>query len=198
MIVARRLSEGAHKSMKAWVPADPAKSSTPKPSARRGVLEKFLRWLAEIGRPANSITKHFFRPRDPESQFAAEQHAADGAEEAGAGATPTENGVVDLTVTKPFTVSVTAGVKVDTDTPIDSSASTVLDQEEIQRRRNLVRMLFNDFWSGAYEKPPAFVERLNQAENYLNERLTANGEVWRLDATTRAMLGLPPRSSSPN
>jgi hypothetical protein len=46
-------------------------------------------------------------------------------------------------------------------------------------------MLFNDFWSGPYEKPAAFVERLNQAEDYLNDRLTANGEVWRLDANTR-------------
>jgi hypothetical protein len=57
--------------------------------------------------------------------------------------------------------------------------------------------LFNDFWRGVYEKPAAFVERLDQAEDYLNERLAANGEFWRLDAKTRAMLGLPPRSSSP-
>jgi hypothetical protein len=198
MIVARRLSEGAHKSMKAWVPADPAKSSTPRPSARRGVLEKFLRWLAEIGRPVNSITEHFFRPRYPESQFTAEQHAADGAEEAAPVATPTENGVADLTITKTFTVPVIAGVKVDTDSPMDSAVSAVLDQEEIQRRRDLVRTLFNDFWSGAYEKPAAFVERLDQAEDYLNERLTANGEVWRLDTNTRVMLGLPPRANSPN
>jgi Phosphatidylethanolamine-binding protein len=66
----------------------------------------------------------------------------------------------------------------------EGAGSTVLDQEEVQRRRNLVRMLFNDFWSGAYEKPAAFAERLNQAEDYLNQRLTANGEVWRLDTTT--------------
>jgi hypothetical protein len=105
---------------------------------------------------------------------------------------------VDLAITKTFTVPITAGVKVDTDTPIDIAASTVLDQEEIQRRRNLVRVLFNDFWNGPYEKPAAFVERLNQAEDYLNERLTANGEAWRLDATTRTLLGLPPRSSSPD
>jgi hypothetical protein len=31
-----------------------------------------------------------------------------------------------------------------------------------------------------------------------NERLTACGEFWQLDAKTRAMLGLPPRSNSPN
>jgi hypothetical protein len=198
MIDAGRPSEGAHKSMKAWVPGDPIVSDTPKLSTRSGVLEKFLRWLAEIGRSVNTVTKHFFRPRHPASQFTAEQRAEGGAEEAGAVSTPTENGVADLTITKTFTVPGTAGMKVDTDTPIDSAAFTVLDQEEIKRRRDLVRTLFNDFWSGAYEKPAAFVERLNQAEDYLNERLTANGEVWRLDATTRALLGLPPRSRSPD
>jgi hypothetical protein len=75
---------------------------------------------------------------------------------------------------------------------------TVPDQEEIQRRRDLVRTLFNDFWSEAHDKPAAFVERLDQAEDYVNERLTACGEFWQLDAKTRAMLGLPPRSNSPN
>jgi murein L,D-transpeptidase YcbB/YkuD len=67
-------------------------------------------------------------------------------------------------------------VKVGPDAPI------ALDQEEIQRRRNLVRTLFNDFWNGAYEKPVAFVDRLAQAEDYLNECLAASGEFWRLDA----------------
>jgi hypothetical protein len=153
------------------------------------VLERFLRWLAEIGWPVTAVNKHFFQPRRAASQSRAEQRVAGGAEEAGAVATPTENVVADLTKTKSFTVPIT-------DAPIDSAASTVLDQQEIQRRRDLVRTLFNDYWSGAYEKPAAFVERLNQAEDYLNERLTANGEVWRLDATTRTLLGLPPRSSS--
>jgi hypothetical protein len=82
-------------------------------------------------------------------------------------------------------------VKVGPDAPI------ALDQEEIQRRRNLVRMLFNDFWSGVDEKPAAFVERLNQAEDYVNERLAAGGEFWQLDAKTRVMLGLPLQSKSP-
>jgi hypothetical protein len=35
--------EGAHKSMKAWMPADPAESNTLKPGISIGVLEKFLR-----------------------------------------------------------------------------------------------------------------------------------------------------------
>ena len=162
------------------------------------MLEKFLRWLAEIGRPVNSVTRLFFRPRHPASQFTAEQRAEGGAEEAGAVVTPTENGVADLTIAKTFTVLVTADVKVDTDTQIDSAASTVPDQEEIQRRRDLVRMLFNDFWSEAHDKPTAFIERLDQAENYVNERLTACGEFWRLDTNTRVILGLPPRANSPN
>jgi len=76
---------------------------------------------------------------------------------------------------------------------VDPAALIALDQEEIQRRRDLVRVLFNDFWSGAHDKPAAFVDRLDQAEPYLNERLAANGETWRLDTETRAMLSLPPR-----
>jgi hypothetical protein len=59
-------------------------------------------------------------------------------------------------------------------------------------------MLFNDFWRGEDQKPALFTARLDQAEDYLNERLAANREPWRLDAATRAMLSLPPRSSSPD
>lgn len=69
------------------------------------------------------------------------------------------------------------------------------DQQEIQRRRELVRALFNDFWKGNDEKPATFVDRLNQAERYLNERLIERGEPWQLDAATRKMLGLPPRAN---
>jgi hypothetical protein len=52
-------------------------------------------------------------------------------------------------------------------------------------------MLFNDFWSEAHDKPAAFVERLDQAEDYVNERLTACGEYWQLDAETRLMQDCP-------
>ena len=76
---------------------------------------------------------------------------------------------------------------------IKSAIPIAIDEAEIQRRRNLVRTFFNDFWTGAYEKPAGFLERLNQAEDYVNDRLTANGEAWRLDSKTRAMLGLPSR-----
>jgi hypothetical protein len=136
--------------MKAWVPADPVESITPKPGTRRGVPE-ILRWFAQIGATIKTVTKHFLRPRHPGYPFTAEQRAESTLEEAGAA---TENVVANLTTTaEPFTAPVTAGVNVDTDALSDSAAATVLDHEEIQRRRDLVRMLFNDFWSGAYEKP---------------------------------------------
>ncbi len=61
-----------------------------------------------------------------------------------------------------------------------------------------LRMLFNDYWNGTYEKPAAFTERLDQAEDYLNERLATSGEIWQLDAKTRVMLGLPPTKSGAN
>jgi len=72
------------------------------------------------------------------------------------------------------------------------------DAQEIQRRRDLVRQFFNDFWSGYDEKPAAFVDRLDQAEEYLNERLAASGESWKLDAKARQTLGLPMSSVSRN
>jgi hypothetical protein len=178
--------------MKASVPADPVESITPKPGTKRGVPEKFLCWFAQVGAVVKTVAKHFLRSRHPASQFTAEQRAESNLEEAGVIAAATENAV--LTTTKSFTVPVTAELKVHADAQIDSAASTVPDQEEIQRRRNLVRMLFNDFWSGAHDKPAAFVERLDQAEDYVNERLTACGEFWRLDANTRVMLSLPPRA----
>jgi hypothetical protein len=155
--------------------------------------EKVLRWFAQIGAAVIKPIKYFLRTRYSASD---EKRVESTLEEAGAIAAATENTV--LTTTKSFAVPVTAEVKVDTDTQIDSAASTVPDQEEIQRRRDLVRTLFNDFWSAAYEKPAAFVERLDQAEGYVNERLAASGEFWRLDTNTRVMLGLPPRANSPD
>jgi hypothetical protein len=64
------------------------------------------------------------------------------------------------------------------------------------RKSSAERTLFNDFWNGTANKPATFAKRLDQAEDYLNARLTAHGELWQLDADTRARLGLPPRSSS--
>jgi uncharacterized protein (DUF1501 family) len=153
--------------------------------------EKVFRWFAQIGEAIIKPTKYFLRARYPASD---EKRAESALEEARAIAAATENVVANLTTTKSFTIPITTGAKANTDAQIDSVASTVLDQEEIQRRRDLVRTLFNDFWSGAHDKPATFVERLDRAEDYLNERLTETGEFWQLDAETRVTLGLPPRA----
>jgi hypothetical protein len=42
------------------------------------------------------------------------------------------------------------------------------------------------------------VDRLDQAEEYLNDRLVACGESWQLDAKTRKVLGLPAGPNSRN
>lgn len=88
-----------------------------------------------------------------------------------------------------------AHAEIAADAAISRIAPDELSQQEIERRRNLVRAWFNDFWSGTHDKPAGFAARLDQAEDYLNERLTAHGELWRLDGKTRITLGLPPRSS---
>src|SRR5215510_7790220 len=66
------------------------------------------------------------------------------------------------------------------------------NQQEIARRREIVRQFFNDFWVSAEDKPGTFAERLNRAERHINERLAARGETWQLDAASRKQLGLPP------
>jgi hypothetical protein len=65
------------------------------------------------------------------------------------------------------------------------------NKQEIERRREIVRQFFNDFWMSTDDKPRTFAERLIRAEDHINERLAACGERWRLDAATRKQLGLP-------
>ena len=67
-----------------------------------------------------------------------------------------------------------------------------LDAGEIRRRRDLLRGLFADFWTLDEDKPKTFAERLDLAEGFINDRLAACGEPWRLDRRTREVLGLPP------
>jgi hypothetical protein len=177
------------------MPIESADSTQLKSDTATDMGERVLRWFAQIGAAVIKPIRYFLPTSYPASD---EKRAESGLEEARAVAAATENVVAYLTTKTPFTVPATAGVKVDTDAQMDSAASTVLEQEELQRRRDLVRTLFNDFWSGAYEKPASFVERLDEAEDYLNERLAEIGEFWQLDAKTRVTLGLPPRSHSPN
>ena len=143
----------------------------------RGVVANILRWFTEICAAAHKLTKHVLRLRHPAS---AERR------------TESDDVVAGAVATAPVTTDMNVGLGAG----INGVADNVLDQQEIERRRNLVRTLFNDFRSEAHDKPAAFVERLDQAEDYVNERLTACGEFWRLDTNTRVMPGLPPRANS--
>lgn len=98
----------------------------------------------------------------------------------------------------PLITAIAADAKIGLNGQISNVVPISPDQQEIQRRRELVRTLFNDFWSDRDDKPAAFVDRLDEAEAYLNERLTACGEFWQIDAKTREMLGLPKRPNSRN
>jgi hypothetical protein len=163
--------------------ADPMQSSGSKLGSMRAVVEGILRIFAGCAAVIKP-TKY-----SPQATADVDDQRAEGPVEESAA-------VANSTTAKAFDVLITADVKVGAEDQIDSAVPIALDQEEIQRRRNLVRKFFNDFWSESHEKPSAFVERLDQAEDYLNERLAASGEVWRLDAKTRVMLSLPSRSNS--
>jgi hypothetical protein len=161
-----------------------------------GMVENIVRWFTGIGAAFKKRSKYFSRPMRPPLDFAAETCAESSAEEARPVATETESAVATPTTTSAFTAPVAAIAKVGQDAQISRVAPIPPDQHEIERRRELVRTLFNDFWSGRDDKPAAFVDRLNQAEPFLNERLSACGEFWQLDAKTREMLNLPPRPNS--
>ncbi len=83
-------------------------------------------------------------------------------------------------------------VSVEPESRVGVESDSAPDLEEIDRRRGMVRAFFNDYWSTVEEKPTSFAERLDRAEGYINERVAAGGETWRLGAATRKQLGLPP------
>jgi hypothetical protein len=165
----------------------PVDSSKSKRTTIKAMAQNILRWLAVISAGATKSTQYFLRSRKTDS---VEPAKSDG-DQASIVADACEKAVpTSPTAQESFTTPVTADARPDPIAPI------ALDQDEIERRRNLVRKLFNDFWNGADEKPVGFTDRLDQAEDYLNERLAANGEIWQLDATTRTLLGLPARLNS--
>src|SRR5262249_41941284 len=57
-----------------------------------------------------------------------------------------------------------AATKVEPPIRIGAGAGGVPTQEEIERRRGLVRKFFNDYWSSIDDKPASFAERLDGAE----------------------------------
>jgi len=149
-----------------------------------GVAANIFRWFVRLGAAA----KHILRPTDP---------ACPKAPAEGAVSPQADNTDSNPTTAESFAAPLTASVNDDRDSGIKGLTPSIPDKQEIERRRDLVRTLFNDFWSGADEKPASFVGRLDQAEDYVNERLAASGEFWQLNAKTRVMLGLPPRANSP-
>jgi hypothetical protein len=166
--------------MKTRMPSELAQSRT-KAVTTGGVVSKLLKLLAAIGAAAN----YFVRPRHTPSAEGPAEGAALGAGDVSTGSVAAHVNVEQDPEINPIT-----------DAEIKPITDNVPEQQEIERRRNVIRILFNDFWSGIHDKPAAFVDRLDQAEDYLNERLAASGEVWRLDAKTRRMLGLPRRSNT--
>jgi hypothetical protein len=174
--------------MKTRMPYELAQLGT-KAVTTGGVVSKILKLLAAIGAAAN----HFVRPRHPPSAEGPAEGAAQGAEDVGTGSV-----TIDVTVEPDPEITPIPDAKINptTNAEIRPIADSVPEQQEIERRRNVIRMLFNDFWIGIHDKPAAFVDRLDQAEDYVNERLAANGEFWRLDDKTRRILGLPRRSNT--
>lgn len=161
-------------------------------------MENILQWFAGISAALKKPIRYFLRPRYSASDIAVETRADNTAEKAGAVATATETGVAILNTKATFIAAITVDAKIGQDAQVSRAAPIPPDQQEVQRRRELIRTLFNDFWSERDDKPRAFVDRLNEAETYLNERLAACGELWQLDAKTRKMLSLPPRSNPHN
>ena len=164
----------------------------------RATVENILQWLAGISAACKKLTEFFSQSRHPALDIAPEALVLSASNEPGAIATATESATVTPITTATFSAPVTADSKISQDVEVSCVVPIRPDQQEIQRRRELVRALFNEFWSGRDDKPATFADRLDQAEGYLNDRLTACGEFWQLDTTTRRMLSLPPRSSALN
>ena len=158
----------------------------------RGPVGNIFQWFAKIAAAFTKLGDIFSRAPPPVSDIAAESRAESAAEGTGAVATAIEIATATPTATSAVARDATIGQ----DSQVTGVASISPDQQEIQRRRELVRVLFNDFWNGRDDKPTTFADRLDQAEIYLNERLTACGEYWQLDAKTRKLLGLPARRST--
>jgi hypothetical protein len=173
--------------MKARLSDDLAQSDGPKADNSRRVARNLLRSLAEIGA---TVIGYFWR-QNGAAEVAAENSAENALGKAGLVPTVSEDAAVNPSLTKSYSAPVTADVIIGAEAQINRVAHTAPDDREINRRRDLVRTLFNDFWTESFDKPAAFVDRLAQAEPYINERLTAFGEFWQLDAETRTTLGLP-------
>jgi len=166
----------------------PSESGASKPSVIRGALRKILRWFGQNPGPLDR------RSEQVSLQVNAAGATTEGCEEWAAA--EAEAVVAERTAHQPTILSnLTSSDAVESHDNQIHRVDLGPDKQEVQRRRDLIRTLFNDFWSAFDEKPSSFAARLDQAETYLNERLAACGETWTLDAGTRQVLGLPPRSN---
>jgi hypothetical protein len=162
-------------------PAGPKTAQTPEPSA------------PPPPRIEISVVAPLEPPREHESeaQLATEPLAHEGADEE----PPTSAEPPAAIVAPPEPANDVApepDVSVEPPIRITVDAGGPPTQDEIERRRGLVRKFFNDYWSSIDDKPASFAERLDDAEGYINERVAAGGEPWQLDPATRKQLGLPP------
>jgi hypothetical protein len=160
----------------------------------KGSVANILQRFAGIAAAFAKLSDIFSRPPPPASEAATGSRGETAAERTEAVAPATET----VAGTPPPTSAVAADAKIGRDGRVTDVTSVSTDQQEVERRRELIRVLFNDFWNGRDDKPAAFADRLDQAEIYINERLTASGEFWQVDAKTRKMLGLPAQSNSRN
>ncbi len=108
----------------------------------RGSVGNILQWFAGIAAAFTKLSDIFRDSPPPGSDIAAESRAESAAEAAGAVATATQ--IATATPTATSVVAVDA--KISQDGQVTDLASP--DQQEIQRRRELIRVLFNDFWVG--------------------------------------------------
>jgi hypothetical protein len=99
---------------------------------------------------------------------------------------------IEVTQENRISIETESRVGVEPESRLDVESDSAPDLEEIDRRRGMVRAFFNDYWSTVDDKPTSFAERLDRAEGYINERVAAGVETWRLGAATRKQLGLPP------
>jgi hypothetical protein len=180
--------------MKARMPDDLAQSNRSNAGNSEGVARNLLRSLAQIGA---TVTSYFWR-QNGVADVAAANSAENAPGKAGLVATVADDAAVKPSLAKSFSAPATADVIIGAEAQINRVAHTAPDDQEIKRRRDLVRTLFNDFWTESVDKPAAFVDRLAQAEPYINERLKAFGEFWQLNAETRTTLGLPSTKNRAN
>ena len=90
-------------------------------------MRKLLRWIAGIGAAFKRPTGYFLQPTSSPS------HVAD--------VTGAETAVAED--------KATAEVELDQASQVSVLSTISPDRQEIQRRRELVRALFNDFWNGS-------------------------------------------------